>query len=221
MSPGFENPISNQKEKDIRLFEEQDFYSRLGLDSTATIDEIKFAFRSLSAKYHPDKVNFDENLRSNYSEVQKLLSEAYSTLTNEQQKNHYDAVLNNQPIFDESPANVYEPTKTETLANLRAMLELELFEQERPIDVTALSREITSRISELKRKGIKEEEIIDHISEPLLKFYAEWLKKGSTDKTCLLYANNIKYVLARVGLDVNQILNVEESPAEYLSIFGE
>ncbi len=219
MESSFENSTNQLREKDIRLFEEQDFYSRLSLDSTATLDEIKFAFRSLSAKYHPDKVNFDEELRTNYSEIQKLLSEAYSTLTNQEQKNRYDTSLNNSVRFDESPLESYEPSQIEELSNLRALLYLELFDdldQEKQINITTLSRDISTRISEIKKLGINEEEIIGHIAEPLLIFYATWLTKSLNENSFVSYADSIKYMLGRIGLDINQIQSVEANPIEFL-----
>lgn len=67
--------------------EEMDLYEILELPKSATIDEIKKAYKKLSRKWHPDK-NLD-----NQKEAEKRfksLSMAYDVLSNEQQKQIYD-----------------------------------------------------------------------------------------------------------------------------------
>ena len=61
-----------------------DYYKTLGVERTASKEEIKQAFRKLAHKYHPDKKNGDEK---KFKEV----SEAYAVLSNEQKKAEYDA----------------------------------------------------------------------------------------------------------------------------------
>lgn len=60
-----------------------DFYEILGVPETASQDEIKKAYRKLSLKLHPDKNN------GNTEKFQEL-NEAYSTLSDEKSKKHYD-----------------------------------------------------------------------------------------------------------------------------------
>tara|TARA_B110000971_G_scaffold221578_2_gene269290 strand:+ start:1658 stop:2551 length:894 start_codon:yes stop_codon:yes gene_type:complete len=64
-----------------------DFYEILGSDKTSTTKEIKKHYYSLSKKYHPDKNNgiSDEKF--------KLLSEAYSVLSNPKKRYIYDMKL--------------------------------------------------------------------------------------------------------------------------------
>lgn len=56
-------------------------YSVLGLDSSATDDEVKKAYRRLAMKYHPDRVeNLGEEVRRNAEEQFKKINDAYETI---------------------------------------------------------------------------------------------------------------------------------------------
>ena len=59
-----------------------DHYSTLGVQRTATQDEIKQAYRRLAAKHHPDR-------GGDTAQFQKI-QQAYDTLGNEQQRAAYD-----------------------------------------------------------------------------------------------------------------------------------
>lgn len=65
-----------------------DYYKRLGVDRSASQDEIKKAFRKLAMKHHPDRGG-DE---AKFKEIQA----AYDTLSDPQKKAEYD---NPQPQF--------------------------------------------------------------------------------------------------------------------------
>lgn len=59
----------------------KDPYKVLGLDSSATNDEIKKAYRRLAMKYHPDKVEgMGEEMRKNAEAQFREINEAYETL---------------------------------------------------------------------------------------------------------------------------------------------
>lgn len=62
----------------------KDYYEVLGLEKGASKDEVKKAFRTLAAKYHPDKKTGDE---AKFKEI----SEAYAVLGDEKKKAEYDA----------------------------------------------------------------------------------------------------------------------------------
>jgi DnaJ-class molecular chaperone len=70
------------------------FYNILGLEETATKDEIKKAYRKLSLQWHPDK-NPGNSIA--IEKFQKI-SEAYETLSDENKRHEYDG-RNNTPFM--------------------------------------------------------------------------------------------------------------------------
>ncbi len=79
------------------MAEKRDYYEVLGVSKTATLDEIKKAYRQLAIKYHPDKNPGNKEAEEKFKEA----AEAYSVLSNEEKRAKYDkfghAGLGNQP----------------------------------------------------------------------------------------------------------------------------
>lgn len=69
-----------------------DYYKILGIEKTATQEEIKKAYRKLSLKFHPDKNNGDAFFENMFKQIQ----EAYEILGNNQSRNEYDRKSSNQ-----------------------------------------------------------------------------------------------------------------------------
>jgi DnaJ-class molecular chaperone len=73
----------------------KNYYELLGVSDTASQDEIKKAYRSLSLKCHPDRNPNDETAKEKF----QALNEAYETLSDEQTKQQYDMTRNGIPSF--------------------------------------------------------------------------------------------------------------------------
>ena len=71
----------------MKNYYNKDFYKTLGVEPTASEEEIKKAFRKLARQYHPD-VNKD----SVSIEIFKTIKEAYEVLTDPQEKIRYDQI---------------------------------------------------------------------------------------------------------------------------------
>ncbi len=64
---------------------EKDYYAILGLENTATLEEIKKTYRVLAKQYHPDV-----NQAPNAPDIFNAISEAYEVLSDERQRAEYD-----------------------------------------------------------------------------------------------------------------------------------
>jgi curved DNA-binding protein len=65
---------------------ETDYYKALGVNKTATEDEIKKAYRKLAMKYHPDHAKGDKAAEEKFKQV----SEAYAVLSDKEKRQQYD-----------------------------------------------------------------------------------------------------------------------------------
>ena len=64
----------------------RDYYEVLGVNKSASADQIKSAYRKLAVKYHPDKNKGDKASEEKFKEA----SEAYHVLSNVERKQNYD-----------------------------------------------------------------------------------------------------------------------------------
>lgn len=66
--------------------EKRDYYEVLGVPRTASVDEVKKAYRKLAVKYHPDKNPGDAEAEERFKEA----AEAYGVLSDEEKRSRYD-----------------------------------------------------------------------------------------------------------------------------------
>ncbi|HEY9700692.1 MAG TPA: DnaJ C-terminal domain-containing protein [Trichocoleus sp.] len=64
----------------------KDYYAVLGVNKTASADEVKQAFRRLARKYHPDVNQGDKSAEAKFKEV----NEAYEVLSDAEKRRKYD-----------------------------------------------------------------------------------------------------------------------------------
>ena len=71
------------------MAEKRNFYEVLGVERTATQDEIKSAYRKLAMKYHPDRNQGSEEAAEKFKEI----NEANETLSDPEKRKQYDYEL--------------------------------------------------------------------------------------------------------------------------------
>ncbi len=68
------------------MAEKRDYYEVLGVDKTASAEEIKKAYRKKAIQYHPDKNPGDKEAEEKFKEA----AEAYEVLSDPQKRQRYD-----------------------------------------------------------------------------------------------------------------------------------
>lgn len=103
----------------------KDYYKILGVERTASEDDIKKAYRRLARKYHPD-VSKELNAKEKFQEV----SEAYETLRDKEKRAAYDSLGSYRPGQDfRPPPDWFDRFGAGTTEDLRDVDLSDLFEQ--------------------------------------------------------------------------------------------
>ena len=82
------------------------YYDILGVDSTASIDEIRAAYRARISQYHPDK-----NRSTHANAIAALINEAGEVLGTPERRRRYDAEYFS-PAGTASQSSEHEPNST-------------------------------------------------------------------------------------------------------------
>ena len=85
----------NETQPDTTKLGDKDHYAVLGVLPTASPDEIKSAYRKVSRQYHPD-MNTDPSAVANF----QIISEAYSTLSDDKKRSKYDWEMQKKEFAD-------------------------------------------------------------------------------------------------------------------------
>ncbi|MBP9985356.1 MAG: DnaJ domain-containing protein, partial [Prevotella sp.] len=75
------------------MAQKRDYYEVLGVQKTATDDEIKKAYRKIAIKYHPDRNPGNKEAEEKFKEA----AEAYDILHDQQKRASYDQFGFNGP----------------------------------------------------------------------------------------------------------------------------
>lgn len=101
------------------VLQTKDYYKILGLPPSATLPEIKTAYRRLAHQFHPDK-----NANDLYAAAQfEIIKEAYEVLSNPSKKEYYLQ----QRWYDQSMAKKQTTTTTTPISILKQLLELDRY----------------------------------------------------------------------------------------------
>ncbi len=109
----------------------KDYYKTLELEPSATLQEIKKAYRKLAQQYHPDKNNDDPHSIAYFNEIK----EAYETLTNPAKKDNYLQ----QRWYNKASANTNTQELITPVSILKRALEFEKYTA--ALDVFRIDRE--------------------------------------------------------------------------------
>ena len=87
----------------------KDYYKILGVERSASEEDIRKAYRKLAMKYHPDRNPNDKEAEERFKEI----NEAYEVLSDQEKRKKYDAYGANwqQGVFQPPPdrGGAYEP----------------------------------------------------------------------------------------------------------------
>ena len=97
--------LLREAKHEIKKATRKDYYSILNIDTSASVEEIKRAYRTQAMKHHPDKHSNDgEEDKKIHEKMFKEVGEAYAILSDPKQKEIY----NNEEDIDDAEWDVDE-----------------------------------------------------------------------------------------------------------------
>lgn len=82
--------LIDETKREIRKVKRKDYYKILELYPSASQEQIRKQFKILSKKYHPDKINGDDEKMKQYEKLFMDVNEAYRVLSDPSKKKLYD-----------------------------------------------------------------------------------------------------------------------------------
>jgi DnaJ domain len=194
----------------------KDYYRILELEPSATLVEIKKAYRKLALQYHPDKNNNDPYATAQFSEIK----EAYEVLTNPSKKEYYLQ----QRWYDQSIGKRKTQDSITPVTILLQALELERYVS--VLDVFRMDKEglkqyilsllADSTIEQLKK--FNETEITRQINTVILKTMTPLPKLYTNDIITQLYKLSGDDVICNLELENFSEKTVKKSRRERYSL---
>ncbi len=209
--------------ENISIWEKKTFYERLGVTNNATEDEIKLAFKKLSIKYHPDKVSSNEKLRVNYQEVQKLLGEAKSTLTNPTAKAKYDMKFGRSSFSGSGSQSTYQrrphswsEAKEQYSSQKSQEPKKEFNEAEEIKNFSNYVKEnvdnhyevprIKKKLDDLVNHGVKKENLIIVIEKYVIDHFVQYTKQNIDNNYEIPMIKKLMADFAELGINKDKLL---------------
>lgn len=124
---------------------QRDYYNVLGVQRTATPDEIKRAYRALAMRFHPDRNQGDEVAELRFKDI----SEAYRVLSDAAERERYDKL---GPLYTEDG----RPPSTDDVSGVMSRVWDNIFRRKRSTQGEDLRYTITIDLEEVAAGGQRE-----------------------------------------------------------------
>ncbi len=151
----------------------KNYYQILGLETTATEEQIKAAYRKLSKKFHPDVNDQDKFFENMFKEV----SEAYDTLSDVKKRGEYDSKFARQNS-DQNQENPQPKSDFSDEEYARRKAELEKRKAERAAEQQKIEAQQSEQLTtDGKSSSEKKDQLSPAVISRLLKFDFSSLNK--------------------------------------------
>ena len=155
----------------------RDYYDILGLDNSASQDEIKRAFRRLARENHPDVKKDDPQAGERFKEI----NEAYQVLSDPQRRSQYDR------FGSDSPMTAAEEFRDFGLGSFNDIFDMFFgrragVDRDAPVRGTDLRYDVEISLEEAAR-GVENEIEIERL-DTCPSCFGTGAERGSTPETC-------------------------------------